>query len=742
MNAFILSENRFDPKNIRKNESIMCRGNGYMCVRASLEEKYIGEQRNTLINGVFNAPPGEVSEIAVLPDATNCEIEIGGERFDMIRTDIQEYSRILDMKAGEGVRSLVWKSNSGRIRLEFKSIVSLTKKHITALKISITPLDQDTEIKIRAGIDAKVTNTGVQHFSAPVRRVYEDGILGLYLKTLQSGVDVSVHCRCSCDKPYKEEYTTDRRSVYSCISLSVKQGETAIFQKLTSYATSRDVEYAETDVCPETVNRDGTEYLKQALLCGYDALYAESAEMWKKYWEQSPLEICGSDFENKAISFAKYHLNVMASKDDNRVGIGAKGLSGEGYKGHSFWDTEIFILPYYIYTEPETARRLLEYRYKLLDSALLKAKRYGFEGAMYPWEGAWLTDGETCPEEGDLDLMTGEVRKNMMGEIEVHISADIAYAVWQYFQATGDEDFMQHCGYEMILLTAYFWSSRIAEKNGRYEILGVIGPDEYKDNIDNNAYTNYMAFYNLKLAEKIMDKIPEHLRKKYDTQKMLCRITETAERLYLPKADKDGIIPAFDGYRDLEETDTSKYKNRDKVGLIFKDYGFDEIQKLQVGKQADTIMLFHLLGDMFSDEEIKRNYEFYEQRTLHDSSLSMCFHALVGAKCALADEAAAMYHRACSVDIGENVNNSDEGIHSASIGGIWLALAMGFGGLCVEDGMLSVSPILPKGWSGYRFTVCFCGTRLLIETDSSGSQVKRLCGEEKEIRLSGKKLVV
>lgn len=741
MNPFILSELSFDIKNIRKNESVMCRGNGYICVRASLEEKYINEQRNTLINGVFNAPPGEVSEIAVLPDATNCEIVINGERFDMISGKCSDYSRVLDMRTGESIRSLIWHMKNGeKVKIEFRSFVSLVKKHITALKVVVTPLDGVAEIKVTSGIDSKVTNTGVQHFSAPVRRVYDDGSMGMSLRTLQSEVDVSVHCGCVVDKNCRKEYTTDRRSVYSVTTFCAEKGETAVYQKLTAYATTRDFEYSKAVASAEGVDKDCAMYLKQAFTLGYDDLYAESAGRWEEYWREAPLSISGNDFQNKALTFAKYHLNVMSSKDDNRVGIGAKGLSGEGYKGHSFWDTEIFILPYYIYTQPDAARRLLEYRYKLLDSAMLKAKKYGYDGAMYPWEGAWLTDGETCPEYGDLDLLTGELRKNMMGEIEVHISADIAYAVWQYYTATGDEDFMQKCGYEMILMTAYFWTSRVSEINGRYEILNVIGPDEYKDDINNNAYTNYMAFYNLKLALDIRNKIPERLLEKYDIEKMLDKIEATLQGLYLPKPDSDGIIPAFDGYRELEEIDTSKYKNLDKVGTIFKDYGFGKIQSLQVGKQADTIMLFHLLGEMFDSEQIMKNYIFYEERTLHDSSLSMCFHTLVSAKCGMLEQAEAMYDKACGVDIGENVNNSDEGVHSASIGGIWLALVMGFGGMRIEDGMLSLSPVLPKSWSGYSFTVCFRGTKLLVETNTEGSRITRLSGKTQKIQLCGKKI--
>ena len=715
-----------------------------MCVRASLEEEYTNQHRNTLINGVFNAPIGEVSEICALPDATNCKIEINGEEFSMYKESFTDYCRSLDMKTGEGKRTLYWRNTNGdRFLLEFDSFVSLKRKHIMALKVRITPLDCDCEITIKSGIDGKITNTGVQHFTPPVRRVYEDGILGLYTKTIQSGVCVAVHSKATANCRAEEKYTTDRRSVYSVMTFSAKKNEAAEYEKITSYATSRDFEYKKAEnVSEDKVKNDGMGYLNQAITVGYNELFEESAKLWQEYWESMPLEIAGNDFLQKCVNFARYHLNVMSSKDDSRVGIGAKGLSGEGYKGHSFWDTEIFILPYYIYTQPDTARRLLEYRYKLLKSAVSKAEGYGFKGAMYPWEGAWLDDGETCPVDGDLDLMTGETRKNMMGEIEVHISADIAYALWQYYTVTGDEDFMDKFGLEMILLTAYFWSSRVKEVDGRFEILNVIGPDEYKDDIDNNAYTNYMAYFNMKLATDFKERTVKLLKGKYDTEKIYEAIEKTIDKLYLPKPDEDGIIPAFDGYRNLKEIDISKYKNRDKVGLIFEDFGFGEIQKMQVHKQADTIMLFHLLSHMFDKETAIKNYKYYEKRTLHDSSLSMCFHALVASECGIIDEAEEMFYKACSVDVGEDVNNSDEGIHSASIGGIWLALVMGFGGVKIENGALSISPVLPDGWERYKFTVIYKGTKILVETDTAKSTVKRLSGTEKEIMLSGKRLIV
>lgn len=741
MDSYVLRENKFDVSKIRKNESLMCRGNGYVCVRGSLEERYPEEKRGTFINGVFDASNGEVPELAVMPDTTRFDIYVDGERVYLTDENHSGYSRTLDMETGEAKRSFTWISSKGkRLNFVFRSFVSAARSHISVHSVCIEAAGCTAAVRVITGIDCSVTNSGVQHLTAPVKRVYSENIMGLYAKTLDSDIYTAVHGAVKCNGTVS--YTADRRGIYADISFPPGCGP-AVIEKTVSFAASRDPEYADSGADEECVKNDGLKYLKDALSKDYETMLGESRTVWKNYWEKHGAEIKSKNgFYDSAVKFALYHLNIMSSRCDARVGLGAKGMSGEGYKGHSYWDTEIFILPYFIFTDPKTARRLLEYRYLLLDSAVKKAAHFGFEGAMYPWEGAWITDGETCPEYGDLDLLTGETRKNTMGEIEIHISADIAYAVWQYYSVTGDKDFMDKYGCEMILLTAVFWCSRTEEKNGRLEICGVIGPDEYKENIDNNAYTNYMAYFNLKLVSKIKDNIPKRLAAKYNIKEIAERAEQTAKRLYLPKADKRGIIPQFDGYEQLAEIDVSRYKNKNKVGLIFNDYGLEEIKKMKAGKQADLIMLFYLFKDLFDEKTVRDNFIYYEERTLHDSSLSMCIHSLLAARLGMAGTAEEMYCKACGVDLGEETDNSDDGIHSASIGGIWLALAFGFGGLYADDAGLSVSPVIPPGWEGYSFKLNYRGTAMTVYADQNGCRVKRNSGSGTWIKINGKQTKV
>lgn len=739
MNNRIISERTINSDKFQKYESITCLGNGYIGVRNSLEEDYLSSHRNTFINGVFNAPIGEVSELASLPDVTNFEIFVDGERFDMLTADVTEYERSFNMENGEALRKLVWKKNGKSVKLEFHRFVSYVKKHIVAQKVIIESHD-DIVLKVKSGIDGKITNTGVQHFGPVQLRSYPDGVIGLYAKTLQSDVDVSVKSILKCNIDNKCYVTTDRRSVFFNMDLSVKANQKVEFEKLSAYATSRDFEYAGTSV-------DAEAYLDEAGKLGYDLLFKENEEDWHNFWSQNSIIIESENgFYQKAVNFALYHLRIMARGEDNRLGIGAKALSGEGYKGHSFWDTEIFILPYYIYTAPQIARKLLEYRYKLLDASRKKAKEYGYEGAMYPWEGAWIDDGEACPYFGDMDLETGERRRNMMGEVEVHINADIAYAVWHYYKVTEDKEFMDKYGCEIILSTAEFWLSRVEKRNSRYEILNVIGPDECKENINNNAYTNYMAHFNLILAQEVLKHLSadktEQLKDRVNITKLQEKLDIVINTLYLPQENIEGIIEQFDGFSTLEEIDTDVYKNRDKVCTIFEDYSFEKINKMRVCKQADIIMLFYTLGQYFNNDIVEKNFRFYEDCTLHDSSLSMCIHSLVASRIGMCDMAQKMFYKCCCVDLGDENNNSDNGIHSASVGGIWLSVVMGFGGVRMTDDGLIINPVLPNDIKAYSFSICHRGTLFNVTVNQHGCSVQRKNGKPIEVIINNVKQII
>ncbi len=748
MDKWILrtTEPEFDRN--KERESLWTQGNGYMGVRASFEESYTKSTRTTLMNGLFDCPKGEVPELAVLPDATGMTLELNGEVFSMLFGKVKEFFAELNMKNGEFRRSLVWETAKGEeFRLEFSRFVSDSRKHILAQKVAITPLSGDGTLLLVTGVDGKATNTGVQHFDNPQKRAFPDGINGVYLSTLQSEVDVAIHYAVKTDKESRIDLCTDRRSLFSRVQAEIKQGETITLEKMTAYHMSRDAEYAKTGADMDRLQEDGIAQVKEATALGYDKLMDESAASWEEFWNHSMVEVHSNNgFIDQAVLFSQYHLHIMASKDDNRLGIGAKALSGEGYMGHSFWDTEMFIFPYYLFTNPDTARRLLEYRYQLLPIAKKKAKEQGYLGAMYPWETAWITDGECCIRYSDMDLHTGKRRRFTMPEDEIHITAGIAFAVWQYYCATKDEAFMEAYGNELLVETAIFWATRAEKKNGRYEICGVIGADEYTEDVDNNAYTNYMAQLNLVHGARILKDCPKALKEKlskdYQLEELTAKICDVAEKLYLPQPDENGLISQFDGCYDLKKLDITYYKNLGRVFAIFDDYPVAEVMKLQVYKQADLVMLFYLMRERFDRETLEKNFRYYEERTLHDSSLSMCIHALVAAQLGMEDMADKLYYDTCCVDLGENTRNSDGGIHSASIGGIWLATIMGYGGLQIREDGLSLSPVLPKGWDSYSFYVYHKGTKLHVTVNQNGCEIQRILGDSVTLKLYEKEMLI
>ena len=525
-------------------------------------------------------------------------------------------------------------------------------------------------------------------------------------------------------------------------------------EKLSCVHTSRDLAYEKlsSEEAAKCAAENGLSVLRTARQEGYDRLFEKSREAWRIYWEPRDVKItCENGFDQLALRFALYHLAIMAKTDDSRVGIGAKGMSGEGYKGHSFWDTEIFILPYFMFTDPGAAKTLLEYRYHTLGGAYAKAKEYGFLGAMYPWESAWADDGEVTPKLGGADVVTGKPIPILTGELEQHVSADIAYTVWQYWLMTGDREFMERCGVEIITQTGRFWASRLEwnPEKKQFEINDVIGPDEYKEHVNNNAYTNYMAHYNMELALKLIRELREQepalytgLCARLPLEETEREISEKLDLIYLPQPDDRGLIPQFDGYFGLREIDLTPYKDRETVGTIYNDYNAEQINGIMVLKQADLLVLFYLLDDLFPAELKEKNYMFYEAHTLHDSSLSKSTHCVLACDLGLSEQAYWFYQGACLTDLGQKMLSSDMGIHSAAMGGIWQSVVLGFGGVRLVGGKLQISPCLPEGWSRLEFPLVFRGTplrvaaernRVVVENRGTVSVTLRLCGKELEL---------
>lgn len=752
---WLIQESTFDSRFLGKCEAIFAQGNGYMGVRNTLEEAYTGEVRNTFVAGTFNkASDEEVTELPNVPDMTGMTILIDGHRFNLLQGELKEYTRTMNLKNGETIREIKWKSPAGIcMTAVFKRIVSLADEHMLAAALDLT-VDRDAQIIIETGIDGSVTNSGAQHFKDLRRRVYDGRDMQYLSRTTESDVWIAQHAACNLNLKADILPVMGRRTLKNRYTFMAKAGQNIHFEKISAIHSSRDLEYEniQTEGIEERLMTDGLKALQRGCSAGYYGLRGASALQWEKYWQESGITIDGdADFEQLAVRFSLYHLNIMAKQDDSRVGIGAKALTGEGYKGHSFWDTELFILPYFTFTRPDAAKTLLEYRYKNLLGARRKAKENGYEGAMYPWECAWVDDGEATPLYKGADVVTGKVKKVLTGLIEHHISADIAYAVWQYYLVTGDHGFMENCGYEMILDTALFWACRVQyrEEKGRYEILDVIGPDEYKEHVDNNAYTNYMANYNMHLALFIMENIlgeNTELFKKLDQKLNLSHIKEKIDscidRLYLPGPDETGIIPQTDQYLQLTKMDLTKYKNSEEAKIIYRDFNAEQINGFMISKQADTVMLMFLFPDLFDEDIRRKNFTFYEDKTLHDSSLSKCIHSIMANDLNIKDMAYDFYKKSLMIDLGPQMKSSDEGIHSAAIGGIWESTVMGFGGVRMKGEDMHIAPRLPQKWNKLVFPLCVKGCQLKITASHDDLSVENMGQRESVLVLNGKRVLI
>lgn len=715
----VIVEKCFNEKYLGKYETIMALGNGYMGLRSATEESYITEKRNLFIAGTFNqANEKEVTELPNLPDVLKVEIWMNGKRFDLTKGTVQSYERKLNLETGELTRNVVWETEeTGVIHLSFKRIVSMHNKHLIVQHIDIIPETKDVEITIESGVNGQVTNSGSQHFIEGSKRFYDNKIMYMDQVTSQSKIDVIINTAHTSYLDEKEMddnllIRMDRRKIFGEMNFTVKKDQRYSLQKTTIVGTSRDKEFE--GLSKDALKNTILDITKKAIGCTYKEHRAQSEKAWKDLlWDQVNIQIESKE-ENDllALRFAQYHLQIMTPVHDNRMGIAAKGLTGEGYKGHSFWDTEIFMFPYFLYTQPKIARQLLEYRYQILPGARKKAKDNGYEGAMFPWESAWLDDGEVTPVWGAADVVTGKQTKIWSGFIEQHITADISFAVWQYYMFTGDEDFMEQYGYEILFDTATFWASRVeySHEDGKYHINNVIGPDEYKEHIDDNAFTNYMAKLNLDLAIKYASKLQDtnlELFKKIDEKinfsSQISKWQDRGSKLTLPKPNKDLIIPQDSTYLEKEIIDLTQYKNQEHVGSMFDDYSLEQVNQMQVTKQADIMMLFYLCENLFSKEVKIANWNYYEPKTLHDSSLSLSTHSIIA--CDIGDYKLAydLFTRCRQIDLGPNMKSSDHGIHAASLGGLIQGVINGFGGLRMLDGMLRIEPHLPSNWESMEY---------------------------------------
>lgn len=749
----VISQEIFNPNVTAKTESIFSLGNGYLGIRSADEEKSVFNKEDFFVNGIFNKDSeDEVSELANLADLMTNTISLNGVVFQIENNDI--YKKSLDIKKGILTREIIAKRSYGTFKLNFERFVSQSDLNVYGQKITIEVLElnskENIDIRLYPSIDATVTNNGTQHFSEGSKLRPTQTSLRMQQKTTFSKRLV-VHnlvtkflVNGELIQGGTDDYVIEikRRLIRFNIKTNAKAGDKLELFKLMSVHTS--IDDANDILSDEAVVKNADlklEFLQQS---DYETLKNESIEkMNEKVWNQFDVEIVGdekSEYEKLALDFGIFHLNSFVPKHSTFLNVGAKGLSGEGYQGHTYWDTEFFINPNYLFTEPKIVRNLLTYRYRGIESARNKAKEVklreqesNLEGAQYPWEMAWPTDGEVCPYWGQADVVSGQQVPIASRRQEIHVSADVAFAIHQYYNITQDQQFMDKMGYEMIIDTAIFYSNRAEKQNdGTYSINDVMGPNEYKGNIDNNAYINRLAKYNIDLAlnyiEKLSKSNPQLLKEiesKIPYAINVDKLKEVSQKLKQQNPNKDLIIAENDQFLALPRIDVTPFQLLGDAGkkLFSTKEGHKRLCS-QLVKQADVVLLTYLMPELYDYQTRKANFEFYEPITTHDSSLSAATYAIEAIRLRKMSKAYQLFRYALDIDMGQNMHSSDAGIHAGSLAAIWQMIVFGYGGLSYYDDKITLDPILPENWSKLRYKFSYLNTLIEVNVNKDHFTVR------------------
>lgn len=712
---WLIYENGFNPSKLNIYETIFTLGNGYMGSRGILEEVPYDSMPGTYIAGVQDKSLAQVTEIVNVPNPVDLRISAEGEKIDIKGMYVREHERILDMKHGILFRHSVL-ANSRKERFDYKSLrfISSHDKHVGVMKIWVTPLDAPNLLTVQDSIDVSVRNRGVltegrkKHFQISEVRS-EKGTNYICARTQDTRISIGCATHLTVSRKGREYAAPDQS-----FDIKLEKGEELVLTKIFYMRTSRHLSKRRL--------RDTTlKSLKKNMKRGFEGLLLRHTKAFETLWKRASILITGDSDAQRSLRFNIYHMLIAGNPYDKDVSVGAKTLSGEGYRGHVFWDTEIYLLPFYIYNFPKIARNILMYRYNRLDAARRRAAARGFKGALFPWESADTGEDETPQWHKDLD---GSIIPISTQEYEHHIVADIAYGVDHYYTATADQKFLNTYGSEIIFETARFWASRVKKnkKKKRFEILNVMGPDEFHANIDNNAYTNAMARWNLRAARRLYCDLKENYKKSFSSlarkiklsEKEVRRWREIAEGMYIPMSKDKKLIESYQGYfkqRDIVITRLDKHF----MPEFPPNLPLSKLQGSQILKQLDAVMLIYLLPHLFDKETAKKTIDYYEKRTVHKSSLSTPINAIMCLEAGNATRAYQYFLFALNADLKAKQSNTADGIHAGSLGGCWQAAVNGFGGMRIRNRNLSFSPQLPAYWQDMRFHIRWRGDLIFID---------------------------
>ena len=666
--------------------------------------------------GIYDQAGSQPFEIVNAPNPLRTEIYINGGRLSVNEMKIAEHRRVLDLKKAVLHRRTVFQNDQGRYEYESARFFSLKDFHAAVMVFSLKPLDCDAEVTVKRVIDG-TTENAVQAIGDPIKHYsVQDcsfhnpkGSVYLEAKTTNSGqsigmaADLEFTGRGSHPEVKWAVSASEETVSRECSFMAAKGGKYTFTSFMTIY-TSRDKK--------RSIKKSCLESLSALKVKGAAAIFKAHCAAWRKRWTNSDLLIDREAFLQKNVRLNIYHLLIAAPPEDLDVSIPAKTLSGEWYRGHVFWDTEIFVLPFFVFTQPELARNLLLYRYRRLKQARDKARKNGYEGAWWPWESAESGDDETPKLWINYD---GTVIPVYVSEREIHISGDIIYGVVLYYQATSDREFMLRHGAEMVFETARFWATRVNYNSEKkyYEIKDVIGPNEFQECVDNNFYTNYMARWNLRYAAELYELLTkEHplrlnrLAKKIELKKEEIQSWREISEKIIAFINQDGLIEEFEGYFNKKEILIQEW-NQDGMPVWPASVDLADAKDTQLVKQADVILLLRLFATEFDGQVKKVNHDFYEKRTTHKSSLSLPSYAITALELGNLGESYKHFMQAVRADYGNLYGNTELGVHAAALGGAWQIAGYGFTGLKIKEDILSVNPVLPGEISGIRLNFWF-----------------------------------
>ena len=697
MNTWNIIIEGFNKADITKHESIFSLGNGAMGMRANFEEDYTGDTlQGSYIGGIYypdktrvgwwkNGYPEYFAKVLNAPSWIGLHIKINGELLDLNTClEVKNFRRQLNMKEGWYERSFTaMLPNQQEIQVKVLCFLSLRYDELGALRYEITPLTIDTTIEIESYLDSGIKNSDAnwdERFWNTLEISSEDNFATILAETKKTRF--KVHTFMQNDLFIDNEalsITPKENKKENYIGLQyevkVKQNQTFRIEKYGGYSRSNDY---------STLSKS---------IALFDSLLEKQKEDWAAIWEISDIVIEGDEKAQQGIRFNIFQLNQTYSGKYAHLNIGPKGFTGEKYGGSTYWDTEAYCLPFYMATKgAEVARNLLMYRYNQLDKAIENAQKLGFTGgaALYPMV---TMNGEECHNEWEITFE------------EIHRNGAIAFAIYNYTRYTGDESYLKDYGIEVLISIARFWAQRVsfsAEKQ-KYVILGVTGPNEYENNINNNFYTNYLASWCLRYAAEQVTTLQKEDITKEETQQWL----HIAQNIYLPYSEKYGVYLQQDGFLDKDLKPVTAIPAEERP--LNQHWSWDRILRSPYIKQADTLQGFYFFEDHFTKEELQRHYEFYEPFTVHESSLSPCVHSVLASALGKTDEAYTLYLRTARLDLDDYNKEVHEGLHITSMAGTWLSIVEGFAGMRVKNSELHFTPRLPKHWKNLSFKVIFQG---------------------------------